>query len=196
MQTPLQLDFHGIDASPDTRRVIEERVQELEQRFGRMVACRVVVTGPGERHRSGGLFDVRVHITLPNGKEITVDRLDQGDERLASINFALGHAFDRARRRLQDQARRLQGSVKTKVRPPEGIVESYDAEGGFGFIRADDGRVIYFHRHSLVGVGTMRLRVGSRVSFAEEEGDKGPQATTVKALGKHRLRDSNAASAT
>lgn len=195
MQTPLQLDFHGTEGSPDARRLIEERVQELEHRFGRVVACRVVVTGPGERHGSGGLFDVRVHITLPTGKEITVDRLNQGDERAANINFAIGHAFDRARRRLQDQARRLQGSVKTKVRPPEGIVESYDPDGGFGFIRADDGRVIYFHRNSLIGAGSA-LRAGARVSFAEEEGDKGPQATTVKALGKHRLRAPGAASAT
>jgi cold shock CspA family protein len=32
------------------------------------------------------------------------------------------------------------------------------------------------------------LRVGSRVTFAEEPGDKGTQATTVKLLGKHGLR--------
>jgi hypothetical protein len=30
--------------------------------------------------------------------------------------------------------------------------------------------------------------VGSRVTFAEEPGEKGPQASTVKVLGKHGLR--------
>jgi cold shock CspA family protein len=33
-----------------------------------------------------------------------------------------------------------------------------------------------------------RLAVGSRVTFAEEMGERGPQASTVKLLGKHRLR--------
>jgi cold shock CspA family protein len=33
-----------------------------------------------------------------------------------------------------------------------------------------------------------RLAVGTHVAFAEEMGEKGPQASTVKLLGKHRLR--------
>ena len=33
-----------------------------------------------------------------------------------------------------------------------------------------------------------RLSVGCRVTFAEEKGERGPQASTVKLLGKHRLR--------
>jgi hypothetical protein len=32
------------------------------------------------------------------------------------------------------------------------------------------------------------LAVGSRVVFVDEIGEKGPQATTVKPLGKHGLR--------
>jgi cold shock CspA family protein len=33
-----------------------------------------------------------------------------------------------------------------------------------------------------------RLALGTRVIFAEEMGEKGPQASTVKLLLKHRLR--------
>jgi cold shock CspA family protein len=33
-----------------------------------------------------------------------------------------------------------------------------------------------------------RLAVGTRVTFAEEMGEKGPQASTVKLLGKRGLR--------
>ena len=35
------------------------------------------------------------------------------DQRHADVNFAINDAFKRARRRLQDQVRRLQGHVKT-----------------------------------------------------------------------------------
>jgi cold shock CspA family protein len=33
-----------------------------------------------------------------------------------------------------------------------------------------------------------RLKPGVAVAFAEEEGEKGPQASTVKLAGKHALR--------
>jgi cold shock CspA family protein len=40
----------------------------------------------------------------------------------------------------------------------------------------------------VLGHGASRLQVGSRVTFVEELGEKGPQATTVRLLGKHGLR--------
>jgi cold shock CspA family protein len=33
-----------------------------------------------------------------------------------------------------------------------------------------------------------RLKIGEQVTFVEELGEKGPQASTVKLQGKHRLR--------
>jgi cold shock CspA family protein len=51
-----------------------------------------------------------------------------------------------------------------------------------------DGREIYFHRNSVLDGGFARLAAGARVTFAEEAGEKGPQASTVKLLGKHGLR--------
>jgi cold shock CspA family protein len=62
-----------------------------------------------------------------------------------------------------------------------------DPSGEFGFLESSDGREIYFHRNSVLE-GIARLAVGTRVIFAEELGEKGPQASTVKLLGKHGLR--------
>ena len=53
MQTPVQIDFQGIDANQMARDSIEDHVAELEQRFGRMTACRVVLKGPGGHHQTG-----------------------------------------------------------------------------------------------------------------------------------------------
>ena len=46
-------------------------------------------------------------------------------------------------------------------------------------------RRIYFHRNSVIDGGFDRLAVGAHVAFTEEEGDKGPQASTVRMLRKH-----------
>jgi len=60
--------------------------------------------------------------------------------------------------------------------------------GEFGFLEAADGHEVYFHRNSVLDGAYNRLAVGTHVAFAEEMGEKGPQASTVKLLGKHRLR--------
>jgi hypothetical protein len=59
METPVEIDFHGVEASPWIRDTLDEHIRELETRYGRITSCRVVVTGPGHRHRSGGLYDVQ-----------------------------------------------------------------------------------------------------------------------------------------
>lgn len=112
METPIQIEFQGLHASEAVRRTLAEQMGKLEERFGRITACRVVVKGPGQHHRSGGLHEIHVHLTLPNGKEVVVGRVNHGDERFADLNFAIGETFKRARRRLQDQARRLREAVK------------------------------------------------------------------------------------
>ena len=112
MQTPVQIDFQGIDASAATREAIEQQVAQLEERCGRITSCRVVLKGPGERHRTGGLYEVNIRLALPDGHEVDITRTPSADERHSQLPFAINDAFKRARRRLQDQVRRMQGQVK------------------------------------------------------------------------------------
>jgi cold shock CspA family protein len=58
---------------------------------------------------------------------------------------------------------------------------------GYGFLTSDDGRGIYFHKNSVVNGAFSHLKVGTRVSFVEELGEKGPQASTVRTLSKERI---------
>jgi cold shock CspA family protein len=188
METPVQIDFQGTDASPALRTLIEDHVNELEGRFGRITACRVAVRAPGGHHRTGGLLEVNIHLSLPEGREVKVSHTPQNDERYSDAAFAIGDAFKRARRQLQDQVGRLQGKVKVHDPEPIGTVKRLDPEAGFGFLESSDGREIYFHRNSVLNDAFTRLKAGTRVHFSEEMGEKGPQASTVKLLGKHALR--------
>ena len=56
------------------------------------------------------------------------------------------------------------------------------------FIAASDGREIYFHRNSVTDGKFDDLKVGQEVRFSEAAGDKGPQATSVRPVGKHHLQ--------
>jgi cold shock CspA family protein len=188
MQTAPEIDFQGITGTPRIQAAIEKHIAELEQRWGRVTACRVVLKGPGQHHRTGGFYEVHIRLALPNGREVNVERTPPADERHSNLTFAINDAFKHARRQLQDQVRRVQGQVKRHENQPIGTVVRLDQTGEFGFLESNDGQEVYFHRNSVLGDGFSRLHVGSRVTFAEETGEKGAQATTIKLLGKHKLR--------
>lgn len=112
MQAPVQLEFEDVVVTPEIRAAIEDHLAQLERRFGDITSCRVTVRGAGGHHRSGGLNEVRVHLLIPDGREVNVAHTPDADERHADLAFAVNDAFKRARRQLQDQAGRLQGHVK------------------------------------------------------------------------------------
>jgi cold shock CspA family protein len=188
METPIQIEFQGMEPVEHLRSAIAKHVSDLESRFGRVTACRVVLKAPGGHHRTGGHYEINIRLALPDGREVDIDRTATADERQADVSFAINDAFKRARRRLQDQVRRMQGQVKTHEERPVGTVTKLDSERGFGFLETKDGREIYFHQNSVLDGKFRQLAPGTRVLFSEEVGEKGPQASTVDLLGKHALR--------
>src|SRR5450756_671454 len=167
MQTPIEIEYQGMQARPQIQAALVKHIADLEQRFGRVTACRVVLKAPGGHHRTGGLYEVNIRLALPDGREVNVDRTAKADERHSDLTFAINDAFKRARRQLQDNARELQGQVKRHEGSPIGTVVRLDPSGEFGFLETSDGGEIYFHRNSVLDGAFSRLAVGTRVTFAE-----------------------------
>jgi ribosome-associated translation inhibitor RaiA len=113
MHTPLRITFQNTPSSAAIRKLIEEQSDHLEQFFGRMTACHVVFKVPDGNHRSSGLYEVTVHIKMPGGTTVDIDRTPGLDERFSDPQFAVGDAFRRARRRLQDRAKVMRQEVKS-----------------------------------------------------------------------------------
>jgi CspA family cold shock protein len=53
---------------------------------------------------------------------------------------------------------------------------------GFGFIRTESGKDLFFHQSALIGVSLQELQEGQRVSFVEGSGPKGPRAEEVRVI--------------
>jgi cold shock CspA family protein len=73
--------------------------------------------------------------------------------------------------------------------PAEGFISKLVPEENYGFLTAKDGREIYFHANSVLNAGFPHLMPGTAVSFVEEQGEKGPQASTVRILEERRIHD-------
>jgi ribosomal subunit interface protein len=181
MQTPLQIAFHNLECSEAVRGLIEEKVAWLEQFYDRITGCRVVVEEPHRHHRQGNQYLVHIDLTVP-GSVIAINR-----EHTASgdLSVAIRDAFDAARRKLEEHVRRLRQEVKSHEPPLHARVSQFFPEEGYGFLTTADGREVYFHRRAVLNGGFDDLQVGVEVAFVEEPGDKGPQASTVRPVGRH-----------
>jgi CspA family cold shock protein len=62
----------------------------------------------------------------------------------------------------------------------KGTVKRIMRGRGFGFILAEDGREIFFHRSELQNVDFDELMEGDHLEFNVVKGAKGPQATDIK----------------
>ncbi len=112
MESAPHIEFQGMEATSEFRAKIEHHLLRLEERFGRITACRVTVKGPSGHRHVGDPYEIKIHLSLPDDREITVDRTPHQDERFQDVDFALNDAFSRAGRQLQDQVERMRGAVK------------------------------------------------------------------------------------
>jgi len=184
MQLPLQIAFHNVPRTPEFEDLIEEHAETLDEFHRHIMSCRVVVDMPHRHHEHGNLYQVRIDLKVP-GEEIAITRQPPQHEAYRDLRVAVRDAFDEARRKLEDYARRQRGATKQHESQPHARVAKIFPQAGYGFLEAADGRNVYFHRDSLVGCTLEALQIGTEVTFVEELGDKGPQASTVTPVGRH-----------
>jgi ribosomal subunit interface protein len=186
MPAKLQISYRNMEASDSVERQVRERVAQLEKFYDRLIACRVVLEGIGRHHRKGRLFDVRAELAVP-GREIVATREPSEDHAHEDAHVAIRDAFDAARRQLEDYVRRMDNRVKTHQEEAFGRVIKLFPERGYGFRATDAGDEVYMQRNSVIQGSFDDLCVGDRVRYVvdPEEGEKGPQASTVVPLSRH-----------
>jgi ribosomal subunit interface protein len=176
MIIPLQITGHGIELSEEMREEITERANRLDRFYDRIMRCRVVVEEPKRHPHEGRLYSVHIIMTVPGGEIVT--KREQNDD----LWVAMRNSFNAAQRKLEDFSREQRGDIKSHEPQPRGRISALFPEQGYGFLISPEGYDVYFHENSVVNRDFEKLTVGMEVSFSEEMGDKGPQASSVIVL--------------
>jgi cold shock CspA family protein/ribosome-associated translation inhibitor RaiA len=187
MTVPLQVAFEHVAHVDYIEERVRQEAEKLEQFCDRLASVRAVIARPQHRHHKGDAYSVRLHLTVPGAADIAISRDPAATGRHEDVQVTITDAFDAARRQLQDLVRKRQGHVKVHEIPPHGTIRVLVPDRDHGFIASADGREIYFHRNSVADGDFDRLEVGQEVRFSEAAGEKGPQATIVRLVGKHHL---------
>ncbi len=203
MQLPIQVTFRNMDSSPAVEARIREEAEKLSEFYDSIMGCRVMVEIPHQHRQQGKRFHIRIDLTVPGGEIVvkhepslrgsirqTGTQKRKKEQEVTAphkdIYVATRDAFKAARRQLQDYARKQSGAVKHHEGAPRARVSRLFPEEGYGYLEAPDGSEIYFHKNSVLNGWFEKLAIGTEVSFVEEAGDRGPQASTVRITGRKR----------
>ena len=186
MQTSLQITFKNLDRSPHVEEKIRERAAKLGRCYTGILSCHVIVELLHRHHRHGNHYHVRVDVTVP-GDQLVSTQEPEELHAYTDVYVAIRDAFDVMDRMVEDHVRRTHPYVMAHEGPLQGRVAELHHTDDYGRIETTDGRVLYFHRDSMVQGDFDELGIGSEVRFVEEQGDRGLQAGRVQCVSVPHL---------
>lgn len=189
MQTEPIIAYHNLDPSPAVDALVAKRIAVLERLNDRITGCEITMDAPQKRKVHGRVFRVRLNLHMP-GPDLSVAReVAQGSAR-DDLVLAVNRAFSAAEKQLKRQ-KKTRGGVEVKHHPPvlHGEITQIEPELGYGYLRADDGREVYFQKDALTSQDWDALEPGTRLRFREMQGEKGLFATGVSVAGRKDTTD-------
>lgn len=183
MQVPLELSFQHIEPEDEIKDYVRERVDYLGQLYDGITSCRVHIALPQYSKQSGHSYAITIEVRVPGTELVVSDRKGDRPEH-QYLRTALRDAFAIIERDLKIYRQKMRGEVKTVEGMLQGKIVEIRHDRDFRQIQANDGRLIYFHRNSVVDGDFDALKSGETVELVARHDDSeiGPQASTVRPI--------------
>ena len=185
MQIAPEIVYHDVERSEWVESYVLERMRRLDKFAQGITRCHVTLTREQASRQKGNRYSVMVEVRVPPQHDLAIKKEKEIREMRTQLPAVINLAFAAIERQLKKTAALRRYELKDhNDEQSRGIVEQLLADG-YGFIRTvDDNRQFYFHRNSVLHDGFERLAIGTEVRFSAEEGEQGPQASSVQIVGK------------
>ena len=190
LTVPVEIAWHNMDSAARVEARIEQRAERLQRIMDRISHITVVVEASHRRHHKGNEYEVRLDVGVP-GSNLTVNRHPGNNAAHADLLVTVRDAFDAMERQLKRWVEQHGGRPTVHEAPLQGRVTELDAEAGSGQIAATDGRLVYFHRNSVVTGDFDQMSIGDTVELVVDPGEDaaGAHASTVRSISSAAFID-------
>jgi cold shock CspA family protein/ribosome-associated translation inhibitor RaiA len=173
----LKIEARNVDLRKGWQTKIEEEQEKLIRHYPNFVLHLRVSIEATSHYKEGG-FEIKLVATVPNDTVVVTRRAE-------TVRAALTESFAVLALQLKEIQRKKR---KIKKQPSQGdgadkfgFIRKLSPHESYGFITSADKRDIYFHENALKDMNMDELTEGDAVVFGETIGDKGPQASWVRA---------------
>ena len=173
MKVPAEISARNVNLTEEMEDLIRGKADKLNTFHDGIISCKIMVDVPHRSQRKGVSYNVRIDMSIP-GSEVVVKREPNED-----LHRAIVSAFDVAERRLKELTNKQRGAVKIHMEKPVARVTRVFPDDGYGFLESPDGREIYFHENAVLNGKLAEIKIGAVVSYVEQLGEKGAQASSV-----------------
>lgn len=185
MQLPIDISYRNVEKTPAIDDLIRSKAEKLEEVCDHIMGCHIAVEQTHTHPEKGSPYRVRIDLTVPPNHEVVAEKSPDTGIQYDSLQVVIRDAFEAARRQLKELTEKQQN--RTKSHPEQvtaGVITKLFPEEGYGFLKAFEDQEIYFHRNSVLHNDFERLTIGTGVQFFLSQGEKGPQASTVRLINK------------
>jgi cold shock CspA family protein/ribosome-associated translation inhibitor RaiA len=170
----IQIDSRNVTMTPRWKTEIEDRMADLQAGHDDLTHGRVTLTKNAHHKKASNVAEALVVVSLPGRQTLTARKEEKTFEEAIRAAFS---AIAIELKKFRDK--RASTEVRIPSIPLRGVIHKVFAQEGFGFLLQDGGGEVYFHRNAVHGMRFDELEDGVEVMFNVEDGEKGPQATTV-----------------
>ena len=115
MRVPHEIAYRGVNKTPELEALISEKIDKLEQFYRQISSCHLVVEKVHDHPEHGSPYRVRIDITVPEDREVVVDKSpDKGKQNLP-LEALVREAFDVANRQLKELNEQQHNHMKTHI---------------------------------------------------------------------------------
>lgn len=173
----LEIQTQHLTLDPAWRDLIERSAAGIEERYPDTLRLHITLKHT-PKHRTG-----TETVTVLGNSEGRTLRAEKTAEYVRDAIHAAFEAFEIELERHHELHRPTQKGIGGRL---EGSVKRIFRNGGYGFIRYEPGRDVYFNRAAVHELNFDKLEPGDPVEFDIEEGKRGLQAPQVYPVGSHR----------
>ncbi len=170
----LHIESRNVAMTPRWKTEIEARMADLQAGHDDLIHGRVTLTKNRHHKKTRRVAEAMVVVTLSGRHTITARKEEETFEEAIRAAFS---AVEIELRKYREK--RASTEVRLPPVPLRGVICKLFPLEGYGFILKEGGGEVYFHKNALHGLKFEELEDGLGVAFNVEEGEKGPQATTV-----------------